>query len=214
MSVRSIVLLSGGLDSAVALFWAINEGQLVDTLTFDYFRRSRREIEACVELAKFAQCPNQRVELGFLKEIDDSKKSGIRNPLLKGAQSAYIPCRNLIFYGIAASFAEISDARYIVGGHIKNDASTFPDSSPRFFSLFNKAASVGRISERRTGRVVLPLAKLDKTQVIRLGQKLGVPFELTWSCYRSNKSPCHECHSCVLREGAFERAGVSDPLLG
>lgn len=206
------MLLSGGLDSAVALYWSLKQGYEVETLTFDYFRRSRKEIQACLEISKFANCPNRRVRLGFLKELDDSKK-GTRNPGLSRAQSAYIPCRNLIFYGIAASFAEISDSKYIVGGHNKNDSETFPDSSEGFFQLFNQVAAAGRVTGARTGEVILPLAKLDKSDVLRLGSELRVPFELTWSCYRSGKRPCGKCLSCRLREESFRKAGLRDPLL-
>src|SRR5271169_6000819 len=110
---RSIVMLSGGLDSAVALFWSIDQGHEVETLTFDYFRRSRKEIQACISLSKFVKCSNRRINLGFLKEIDDTKKEN-RNEMLSKAESAYVPCRNVIYYGIAASFAEISDAKFII----------------------------------------------------------------------------------------------------
>lgn len=212
MQTKCTVLLSGGIDSAVALFWSLKQGYEVETLTFDYFRRSKKEIRACLEISKFAKCPNRRVKLGFLKEIDDSKKE-TRNRDLSSAQSAYIPCRNLIFYGIAASFAEISDSRYIVGGHNKNDSENFPDSSLRFFRLFNEAASAGRITGTRTGEVILPLAKLDKYKVLSLGAELDVPFELTWSCYKSGKRPCRRCLSCRLRGESFHKAGLRDPLL-
>jgi 7-cyano-7-deazaguanine synthase len=210
--VRSIVLLSGGLDSAVALYWALDKGYEVETLTFDYFRRSQKEIEACLKISKFAMCPNRRIELAFLKEIDDDKKIN-RNTGLTSVESAYIPGRNLIFYGIAVSFAEVADARYIVGGHNKNDAENFPDSSLEFFKLFNQAASLGKFTGSKTGKVVLPFARLDKSEVLRLGARLGVPFELTWSCYKSGNKPCQKCLSCKLRAESFEKAGISDPLL-
>jgi 7-cyano-7-deazaguanine synthase len=207
----SIVLLSGGLDSAVALYWALNHGYEVETLTFDYFRRSEREIDACKAVSKAAGCSNRVFDLSFLKEIDDSK-AGLRNPVLKNAPSAYIPCRNVIFYGIAASLAEVLDCRYLIGGHNKDDIRNFPDASPLFFESFNRTASIGRISKDRTGEVVLPLANLDKASVVRLGKKLGVPFEYTWSCYKSEKSPCGKCPACLLRAQAFREARIPDPL--
>ena len=206
-------MLSGGLDSAVALFWSIDQGHEVETLTFDYFRRSRREIQACKALSNYVKCSNRRIDLGFLKEIDDTRKE-TRNSMLSKAESAYVPCRNVIYYGIAASFAEVSDCKYIVGGHNRNDSENFPDSSQKFFDSFNKTASIGRYSGDRTGKVVLPFTNLDKSQVIRLGSSLKVPFELTWSCYTSNKKPCGVCLSCGLRADSFEKAGLKDPLLG
>jgi 7-cyano-7-deazaguanine synthase len=212
METRSIVLLSGGLDSAVALYWSLDRGYKVETLTFDYFRRSRKEIEACVALSRFVHCPNRRIMLGFLKEIDDNRRE-TRNAGLSSAESAYIPSRNLIFYGVAASFAEVGDSRYIIGGHNRNDTLNFPDSSAEFFELFNRTASLGRVTKAKTGKVILPFSKMDKSQVLKLGSRLGVPFELTWSCYRSGKTPCEKCLSCLLRAESFKKAGLEDPLL-
>ena len=91
-----VVLLSGGLDSAVALYWALHKNYSVQTLSFDYFRRSRKEIESAARISKFVNISHQTIELDFLREIEDSKKN-MRNEGLKNADSAYIPCRNLIF---------------------------------------------------------------------------------------------------------------------
>jgi 7-cyano-7-deazaguanine synthase len=199
------------LDSAVALFWALKRRYIVETLTFDYFRRSKREIKACREIAKYAKVKNRILRLEFLKEAEDSKE--IRNPSLVKAPSAYIPSRNVIFYGIASSFAEIIDAKYIVGGHNKNDVLSFPDSSQEFLDRFYDIASSGKFSSGRTGKIVLPLSKLEKRDVVRLGKRLGVPFEMTWSCYRSEIRPCGKCPSCRLRTEAFRKAGIPDPLM-
>jgi 7-cyano-7-deazaguanine synthase len=208
---KCIVLLSGGLDSTVALYWARHKGYKVETLTFDYFARTPKEIEASVRISELNDSPNRRIKLEFLKEVDDSR-SEMKNAGLVSAESAYIPCRNLIFYGIAASFAEVGDDRYIIGGHNRNDKKNFPDSSERFFSLFNTTASLGRITKSKTGKVVLPFASMDKSDVLRLGAKLKTPFELTWSCYKSGQRPCGECLSCMLRAQSFKKAGLVDPL--
>jgi len=207
-----MVLLSGGLDSTVALYWSLSRGYDVETLTFDYFKRSRREIQTCAEISRISSCPNRKIDLGFLKEIDDSRQE-TKNPGLAGTESAYIPCRNLIFYGIAASFAEIGNMRYIVGGHNKNDTTNFPDSSKNFFRLFNETATAGRITKSRTGKVILPFGNMEKFEVLKLGAKLNVPYELTWSCYKSGRKPCQECLSCRLRAESFLKADIIDPLL-
>ena len=213
MTERSIVLLSGGLDSAVALFWALDQGHQVEALSFHYFRRSKKEIDACKKIANFARVENRTLNLDFLREVQDLRQSlKDRNPLLKRAQSAYIPSRNIIFYGIASSFAEILRAKYIIGGHNKNDKASFPDSSKIFFEQFNKTAKIGQVSKHEAAEVILPLADLDKSEVVKLGAKLGVPFDLTWSCYYQSKHPCKKCLSCKLRTRAFAEAGVEDPL--
>lgn len=208
---RCVVLLSGGLDSTVALYWALDQGFHVETLTFEYYRRSKRERDARAKISKSAHCANRTIKLGFLKEIDDVRM-GNRNGALECAPNAYIPSRNVIFYGIAASFAEISDSRFIIGGHNRDDVKSFPDASPVFFRSLNRTMTIGRVSGSRTGRIILPLSRLSKRQVIQLGIKLNVPFENTWSCYRSEKEPCGSCPSCILRSNAFREAKLRDPL--
>lgn len=209
---KCLLLLSGGLDSTVALYWALSRGYNVETLTFDYFRRSKKEISTCSKISRSLRCPNKVIRADFLKEIDDYRRKS-KNPELRDAPSSYIPSRNVIFYGIAASIAEVSDSRFIIGGHNRDDVKSFPDSSPAFFLSLNKTLNIGRISGGKTGRIILPLSKLSKGEVIELGIKLGVPFETTWSCYRSWNKPCDVCPSCVLRANAFREANLQDPLL-
>lgn len=209
-TVLAIVLLSGGLDSAVSLYWAMKKGYRVQSLGFNYFHRNKKEIEAAKKLARLSKVSYREINLDFLREIEDSTQR--RNDLLAEAERAYIPSRNVIFYGIASYLAEIVDAKYIVGGHNRDDVKSFPDSSLDFFSKFNAMTSVGLISGARTGRVILPLAMLSKVDVIKLGKRLKVPFELTWSCSRSTKTPCGKCHSCALRKKSFDEAGLKDPI--
>ncbi|HZW57813.1 MAG TPA: 7-cyano-7-deazaguanine synthase [Nitrososphaerales archaeon] len=210
-SSTAIALLSGGIDSAVALYWALKVKRFnTSTLTFDYYRRSKKEIVAAERISRAAGCRNLRLRLEFLKELDDIRSKS--NKGLEGVESSYIPARNIIFYGIACSVAEPRGCRYIVGGHNKDDVKSFPDSSPNFFAQFNRLSTVGLFSGARTGRVILPLSHLRKSAVIKLGKRLGVPFELTWSCYYENPSPCGMCHACRLRESAFISARVEDPL--
>lgn len=208
---RCILLLSGGLDSTVALYWALDQGFEVETLTFDYFRRSKKEIQACSKISVSAHCVNRIIKLSFLKELDDIRTEN-RNALLKDAPDAYISSRNVIFYGIASSLAEISESRFIIGGHNRDDVKSFPDSTPTFFKLLNRTLNIGRFSGNKTGRIILPLSRYSKRQVVQLGNRLGVPFEKTWSCYRSLKEPCWRCPSCMLRSRAFLEAKLQDPL--
>lgn len=209
---KAIVMLSGGLDSAVALYWAKRKGWKIQGLSFTYFKRSHREMVAAERTSKRASCEFRIFQIPFLKEIEDLKIKS-RNNYLKKAPGAYIPSRNSIFYGIASSIAEVSNSRYIVAGHNADDAKSFPDSSERFFEAFNEVSAIGTYSHGRTGKVIMPLGKLSKTGVIKLGEDLGVPFELTWSCYFSRTRPCGKCNSCLLRATGFREAGLKDPLI-
>ncbi len=211
---RAIVLLSGGVDSAVALWWAKARGWEVRPLTFDYYGRPKRErtaIQALVERAGVR--PVRSVELPFLREVDDLRPSGFENRALNESPEGYIPARNLVFYSLAAYYAELDGVRYLVGGHNGTDPESFPDASPKFFDHLNRVFGMSLWSYADAPvEVVIPLSGKSKEEVLRLGQHLGVPFELTWSCYWDQDVHCGTCASCRERREAFEAIGVKDPV--
>lgn len=211
---RAIVLLSGGVDSAVTLWWAKDQGWDVQPLTFDYFGRPKREHAAIAALAKRAAVgPARSVALPFLKEVDDLRPSGFGNPALNESPEGYIPGRNLIFYSLASYFAELDGVRYLVGGHNGSDPESFPDASPKFFDQLNRLFGMSLWSYRTSPvEVVLPLSGKSKQDVLRLGRTLGVPFELTWSCYWDQDVHCGACVSCTERREAFAAIGAEDPV--
>lgn len=211
---RAIVLLSGGVDSAVALAWAKDQGWDVLPLTFDYFARPKKETAAIQALTGRAGVRGIRhVALPFLKEVDDLKKEGVDNPVLLAAPESYIPARNLIFYGLAAYFAERDGARYIVGGHNGVDPASFPDSSPKFFNFVNSLYRLGLWTYPKGPiQAVMPLSGKTKAEVVRMGLERKVPFEVTWSCYWDREVHCGTCPSCVERREAFAEVGVPDPV--
>ncbi|MFQ6012147.1 MAG: 7-cyano-7-deazaguanine synthase [Thermoplasmata archaeon] len=213
---RALVLLSGGLDSAVSLYWALKKGWSVYPLTYHYYARPKREKDATARLVAQSGCPEDilEVELPFLKEVEDMPEDGLQNPSLRKAPGSYIPARNLIFYAMAAHYGEILEARWLVGGHNGADGGTFPDARPAFFAGLNQLLDVGLLTASTSPlRVVNPLEGRSKVDVLRLGQELGVPFEVTWSCHYDRAAPCGVCSSCRERETAFRRLGVEDPLL-
>ncbi|MGQ0797908.1 MAG: 7-cyano-7-deazaguanine synthase [Methanobacteriota archaeon] len=211
---RAIVLLSGGIDSAVALTWAVERGWEVLPLTFDYFARPTKErvaIEALVSRADVA--PVRQVDLPFLKEVDDLRREGVANRVLLEAPESYVPARNLIFYGLAGHYAERDGARFIIGGHNGVDPSAFPDSSPAFFEFVNSAYRLGLWTYDRTPvQVLVPLAGKSKAEVVRMGLARNVPFDVTWSCYWDRDLHCGTCPSCRERRDAFLEVGVADPV--
>ena len=211
---RAIVLLSGGVDSAVALWWAKSQGWEVQPLTFDYFGRPKREHTAIEALAREARVrPIRYVNLPFLKEVDDLRASELGNPALEESPEGYIPARNLIFYGLAAYYAELDGSRYLIGGHNGLDPDSFPDASPKFFDFLNDVFRLSLWSyERSPVEVLVPLKGKSKEDVLRMGRDFGVPFDPTWSCYWDRDMPCGTCASCVERRGAFAAIGLQDPL--
>ena len=202
---RTIVLLSGGLDSAVALYWAQAQGWEVFPIEFEYHERPERERRACLDLRERAGITNSIVApVQFLREISDIPPQELANLSLRNAPQGYIPLRNLIFYSLSAYHAEILGARYLVGGHNRTDCESFPDAGKAFWDQLNQIfrLAIWSHGEVRT-EILLPLIQLDKADVIRLGIRLQVPFELTWSCYYNADNPCGRCESCIERAQAF-----------
>lgn len=211
---QAIVLVSGGIDSAVTLWWAKAQGWDVRPLTFDYYGRPKREHTAIDALVARAGVSAARtVDLPFLKEVDDLRPAGVANRALLKSPEGYIPGRNLIFYSLASYFAELDGSRYIVGGHNGLDPESFPDASPRFFDSLNGVFRMSLWSyDTSPVQVVVPLAGKSKEEVVRMGRSLRVPFELTWSCYWDKDVHCGTCASCLERRAAFAAAGQPDPV--
>ncbi|MEE9164410.1 MAG: 7-cyano-7-deazaguanine synthase [Thermoplasmata archaeon] len=214
--VRALVLLSGGLDSAVSFYWALREGWSVYPLTFHYHERPQREKDATVSLVRRSGCQENLLEVGlpFLMELEDLRENGLDNLSLRDAPGAYVPARNLIFYATAAHYGEILGAQWLVGGHNGADGEIFPDATPEFFGGLNRLLKMGLLATSKSHlQIVNPLESRTKADVLRLGQELGVPFEVTWSCHYDRAAPCGTCASCRERGEAFQRLGTEDPLL-
>jgi 7-cyano-7-deazaguanine synthase len=202
------VLLSGGIDSATCLYM-IKGKYAMRALTFEYHGIARRELEAAKALASAAEVSEHRiVRLPDLREAED-----IEGRSFPELPPTYIPMRNSIFYSFAASYAEEVGASRIVGGHNSDDAKVFRDVRPRFFRAMQEAFRAGSelLAERET-KVLRPLSRKTKSEVIRRARDLGVPLELTWSCHRDGPTHCWSCAGCRTRVASFRRAGVPDPL--
>ena len=202
------MLLSGGIDSATALY-LIKQTRPVRALTFEYQGIASKELEAARAIAGRAGVLEQRiVRLPDLKEAGDIP--GFKPP---GLPRTYIPLRNSIFYAFAASYAEETGAALIVGGHNRDDIEVFADVGADFFRPLQKALLSGSpILRRNRMRIVRPLSRKRKPEVIRLAASLGVPLELTWSCHRDAAEHCWDCDGCLSRRRNFASAGVVDPL--
>lgn len=208
---RAVIMLSGGLDSTVALWWAVEQELDVLPVSIEFGGRPRRELEAVERIVRASGAgPLARMPLPFVHlagELPAYKETS--RPVPYG----YIPMRNLLFFTLAAYHADGHGARYIVGGQLKEDAQEFPDASATYFGQMNELMKRSTNGWSRAGppEVLLPLAGLTKTEVVRIGARLGVPFEATWSCWVDGEAPCGACVSCKDRAEAFEKAGVKDP---
>jgi 7-cyano-7-deazaguanine synthase len=203
----AVVLASGGIDSAVALWWARDQGYDVRALTYHYHLRPEPEKEAARTLAREAGAdPVIEVDLPHLREVDDVDPVP---PDLRDAPKEYVPHRNLVFYSMAAHHAERVGAQVLVGGHNGVDPERFPDSGPAFLEGVEDLLEQGRAPGARGGiEIRNPLHGDTKEEVVERGLELGVPFESTWSCGEYVTEPCGECHSCRERREALRAVGV------
>ena len=218
-SKKAVILLSGGLDSAVTLFLAKAQGYDCHCLVFDYHQRHRREIESAEKIARIARCPLQVVQISLawggsalLDKRIKLPRAANRKPI--SIPRTYVPGRNIIFLSFAVSFAEaINAAAIFIGAHTE-DYSGYPDCRPEFYDAFKKVISRGtKIGLRHKGPIIkTPLIRKSKADIIRLGVKLGVPFELTWSCYAGGRKPCGKCDSCYYRIKGFRETGEPSPI--
>ena len=208
---RAIILLSGGIDSATALFWAKKEGYDLIALSYNYHLRPKKERRATLKLAERVGIEVIEIPVEFMKEAIDLRIEGYPIPSAVESPEGFIPTRNLVFYSIAAYYADVYGCKYIIGGHIAGDQAKFPDANSAFFTILEDLVQKSKHSKDKSKiKFILPLIKLNKKDVIRLANDLIVPFEYTWSCYSDGKQPCGKCSSCVQRIEAFNQLGLSD----
>jgi len=217
---RAVALVSGGLDSAVAAAWAARrEGFRIVALTIDYGQRHRAELAAAARVARWLDAAEHLVLAVDLRAVGGSALLG-EGPLPKdgptdGIPPTYVPARNTLLLSLALGLAEARGAAAIVIGVNRVDYSGYPDCRPEFLRAFQRVAELGTSAggAGRAPRVLHPLINLPKAGIVRLGVELGVPFELTVSCYDASPdgAACGACDSCRIRRRGFEEAGVSDP---
>ncbi len=216
---RSIVLLSGGLDSATVLAYALSRGYETIAISFDYGQRHSMELESGKRICDHYGV--ERIVVNFnMRQIGgssltsemDVEKRDI-DELSKSIPTSYVPARNTIFLSIASAYAEVVDARTIFIGANAVDYSGYPDCRPEFFNSMENTLNLGtKLGQSSHIRISVPLQYLTKGEIIALGMRLKVPYELTHSCYRGGIEACGECDSCLLRLKGFMDSGFRDPV--
>jgi 7-cyano-7-deazaguanine synthase len=215
---RSVVLLSGGMDSCVCAALAARDTNAA-ALHISYGQRTEERERLSFE--------------GICNRLGIKRRLAIRNEIFSriggsaltdagmnvpeageniGADIpvTYVPFRNAHFLAAAVSWAEVLEAEKIYIGAVEQDSSGYPDCRPGYYRAFNRVVKEGT----REGKieVVTPLIALRKAEIVKLGLELDAPFDLTWSCYSREDSACGVCESCVLRLRAFAEAAVEDPV--
>jgi len=220
---RSVVLLSSGLDSTVAFKEAYDRSDEVLCVTFDYGQRARkREIEFAKVICRQFKVGHIIIELPWYSNFRGALTGGGEIPKLKSseldnmevtektAEQVWVPARNVVFLSIGAALAENHRFDMIVTGFDAEEAATFPDNTPEFVESFNRMLKTGTLTRPK---VFTPLISMSKTDIVRRGIEIGAPLEWSWSCYEGGEKPCGECESCLRRARAFDAVGVKDPLM-
>jgi len=216
---KAVILLSGGVDSSTALALSLKNGYQVNPISFEYGQRHSRENESSRKIAEHYGLKLKEFSID-LRQIGGSSLTSEaavedHSPDEIGSTipNTYVPSRNIIFLSIAASYAETIGARTIIYGANSVDYSGYPDCRPSFVNYMERALQEGtKIGTEEGMSVVAPLQYLSKGEIIRMGLKLGVPYKLTWSCYRGGEKACGRCDSCILRLKGFMEAGSPDPI--
>ena len=200
---KSIVLLSGGLDSLVSLGLAKEEYNIELALTFDYGQKSlEKEVAASNEIAKYYGLKHEIIELEFLKNIthtsvvgDDEVPTDIYGTE-ESAKAVWVPNRNGLFLNIAASYADSYDYSHIIIGANKEEGQTFPDNTQEFIAGINESF---KYSTMVGVKVVAPLINYDKNDIVKFALDNSIPLDMVMSCYNGdtgNKKHCGKCESC------------------
>jgi len=215
----AVVLLSGGLDSATTLALAHEQGYCCHAISFDYGQRHDAELAAAARVARALGATEHKVvrlDLGSIggSALTDAAIAVPETPG-EGIPVTYVPARNTVFLAIALGWAEVLGARDLFIGVNAVDYSGYPDCRPEYIAAFERLANLATRAgvEGERFRVQAPLIDRSKAEIIRLGQRLGVAYGLTVSCYRADADgrACGRCDACRLRRDGFAAAGVTDP---
>ncbi|MBI4569035.1 MAG: 7-cyano-7-deazaguanine synthase QueC [Planctomycetes bacterium] len=221
---RSVLLLSGGLDSATAGAMARARGDELFAMSFDYGQRHHAELEAAGRVAAFLGVKRHMVMRIDLCAIGGSAltadlavpKDRAPEGMARGIPVTYVPARNTVFLSLALGWAETLDAGTLVIGVNALDYSGYPDCRPEFLRAFEQTANMATRAGVEGGRrfeVFAPLLHMSKAQIVAEGARLGIDFSITHSCYDPPREGfhCGRCDSCLLRKKGFREAGIVDP---
>lgn len=224
---KAIGLISGGLDSCVALALALEDGmEVIGTLNINYGQKHVREVRSARLISQHYQIPQHwALDISHLiKHIQ--KGSALLNPeeaipldrrmseMTARVPRSYVPGRNTLFLSISQSFAEVHNADKIIVGFNAVDYSGYPDCRPIFVEAWNHLAKYAtkRGYENDPIEVYAPIINMSKSSVVYHGVRLDAPLDKTWSCYEGREKACGRCDSCIIRKTAFFDNNIVDPI--
>lgn len=212
---KTVLILSGGLDSTTLLYRLLKEGKEVEALSFNYGQRHKKELAMAAETCKRLNIAHKVVDITFLRELlDNSALTGnIAVPQGHYADEnmklTIVPNRNMILASIAIGRAVNNGAGEVALGVHAGDHAIYPDCRPEFLEALR---AIAKIANYQPVEIYAPFSNIDKGGIVAEGIKLGVDYGLTWTCYSGLEEPCGKCGSCVERAEAFAKNNVKDPL--
>jgi len=216
---KAVCLISGGMDSSTLAYLAKSEGYDILALHLNYGQRTEKKERACAK--KIAQLLGAKdfveVDIGYFARFGASSLTDRTiaveefDPAKAHMPNTYVPFRNANLLSIATSYAEAGGAEAIYIGVQSLDYSGYPDCRPQFIQAFQRVIDLGTKDTTKI-KVKAPFIHMTKKEILKLGTRLGVPYEHTWSCYRNEKKACGTCGSCHFRRDAFAETGLKDPI--
>lgn len=215
----AVILVSGGMDSATAVYEAMERGYEPYFLHTSYGQRTEDKEHECAEAlaAEVDAAEFLHIETGHLSAIGASsltdEEIDVEDADMDSDEipTSYVPFRNANLLAMATSYAEANDCSAIFIGAHSEDFSGYPDCRPAFFEAFQEVIDAGTKPATEI-ELVAPFAEWSKTEIAERGLELDVPYELTWSCYRDEEPACGTCDACAFRLEAFRRAESRDPI--
>lgn len=212
---KVIVLLSGGMDSTAALYYAVKNYEVVGTLSFDYgSKHNHKEIPFAKYHSEKLEIPHQVIEAKFIENLFNSALLKNEEEIPEGhyaddvMKKTVVPFRNGIMLSIACGYAESIKASGVVIAAHSGDHAIYPDCRNDFIAAM---AAAMRLGTYEAIELLSPFVNIDKAEIAKIGHELGVDFGQTWSCYKGLEKHCGVCGTCFERKEAFELAKIEDP---
>lgn len=212
-------MVSGGIDSSTLCCKAAAEGLAVFPLTVLYGQKHEREIRSAAAVCESLDLSPRVVDISSAKSLFGASAltdGDVSVPRVSASEENYatlaatvVPNRNAVFLSLAVAYSQSEGCDTVLYGAHHSDRGVYPDCRREFVSAFEAAERLATDNERLV--IDAPFAEMDKSEIVALGARLGVPFELTWSCYAGMEIHCGSCSSCRERKRAFVEAGVADP---
>ncbi len=232
---KAVCLISGGMDSSTLAYVAKDMGYDILALHTSYGQLTEakelacaQKIAASLDALEFMHIPLTHLQKfggssltdknltvhshGYTEKSENNKSAdNVSDNGGSGIPNTYVPFRNSNLLAIATSYAETRNADAIFIGVQSSDYVGYPDCRPEYIEAFQRVIDLGT-SDSVHIKLMTPFVNLNKTEILRIGLRLGVPYENTWSCYRNNENACGTCDSCYYRLKAFDELGVEDPI--